>query len=153
MHSFSIVAKRANAAKCVALSDVPNHVAKPFALFLLGLTDVQLRRFNDAEALLTSFVGSQPRKLYRGSANTNRSLENTWPILQDILKWREQHGSAKTITEMSRALSSLQDLIGRLQKIPPFRLRPCCRQKTLAARLRRCRAARTNRRRETASGI
>ncbi|HKS31317.1 MAG TPA: protein kinase, partial [Chthoniobacterales bacterium] len=53
------IAKRANARSAIALSDVPDHAAKPFALFLLGLTDVQLGRFNDAEALLTSFVGSQ----------------------------------------------------------------------------------------------
>src|SRR5207253_7521823 len=53
-------AKRANERRAIALSDIPDHAAKPFALFLLGLTDVQLGRFNDAKALLEAFTLSQP---------------------------------------------------------------------------------------------
>src|SRR5207247_10340196 len=54
-------ARRANMRSAIVLSDVPDHAAKPFALFLLGLTDVQLGRFNDAKALLEAFILSQPR--------------------------------------------------------------------------------------------
>src|SRR5881227_1576392 len=49
-------ARRANMRSAIVLSDVPDHAAKPFALFLLGLTDVQLGRFNDAKALLEAFI-------------------------------------------------------------------------------------------------
>jgi hypothetical protein len=60
---------------------------------------------------------------------------------RDILKWREQYRAAKTITEMSRALSSLQDLIGRLQKNTAISAEALLSQKTLAARLRSAEAA------------
>jgi hypothetical protein len=135
------IAKRANARSTVALSDVPNHAAKPFALFLLGLTDVQLGRFNDAEALLTSFVGSQPPQTLSWIGEYKPIARKYLADSQDILKWREQYGSAKTITEMSRALSSLQDLIGRLQKNTAISAEALLSQKTLAARLRDAEAA------------
>jgi hypothetical protein len=135
------IAKRANARSTVALSDVPNHAAKPFALFLLGLTDVQLGRFNDAEALLTSYDGSQPPQTLSWIGEYKPIARKYLADSQDILKWREQYGSAKTITEMSRALSSLQDLIGRLRKNTAISAEALLSQKTLAARLRDAEAA------------
>lgn len=134
-------AKRANARSTVALSDIPEHAAKPFALFLLGLTDLQLGRLTDAEALLTSFLAAKiPQSLswiddYKSIAR--KYLADT----RDILKWREQYRSTKTMAEMSRALSSLQDLIGRLQKHTAISAEALLSQKTLAARLRSAEAA------------
>ncbi len=130
------IAKRANARSTVALSDVPNHAAKPFALFLLGLTDVQLGHFNDAEALLTSFVGSQPPQTLSWIGEYKPIARKYLADSQDILKWREQYGSAKTMTEITRALNSLQDVIGRLQKNTAISAEALLSQKILAARLR-----------------
>jgi hypothetical protein len=55
---------------------------------------------------------------------------------QDILKWREQYGSAKTMSEITKALNSLQSVIGRLQKNTAISTEALLSQKTLAARLR-----------------
>jgi hypothetical protein len=55
---------------------------------------------------------------------------------QDILKWREQNGSAKTRAEIIRALNGLQDLIGRLQKNTAISAEALLSQKALTARLR-----------------
>jgi hypothetical protein len=129
-------AKRANARSSVALSDVPDHPAKPFALFLLGLTDVQLGRFNDAEALLSSFVGSQPPQTLSWIGEYKPIARKYLADSQDILKWRERYGSAKTMSEITRALSRLQDMIGRLQKNTAISAEALLSQKTLAARLR-----------------
>jgi eukaryotic-like serine/threonine-protein kinase len=134
-------AKRANARSTVALSDVPDHAAKPFALFLLGLTDVQLGRFNDAEALLTSFVGSQPPQTLSWIGEYKPIARKYLADSQDILKWREQYGSAKTIAEVTRALNSLQDLIGRVQKNTAISAEALLSQKTLTTRLRNGEAA------------
>ncbi len=129
-------AKRADARSTVALSDIPHHPAEPFALFLLGLTDVQLGRFSDAEALLTAFLGSRlPESLswiseYKPIAR--KFLEDS----QGILRWREQHASAKSVIELRRALSSLQDLIAKLQKSTAISAEALLSQKILAARLR-----------------
>jgi len=130
------IAKRANARSTIVLSDVPDHAAKPFALFLLGLTDVQLGRFNDAEALLTSFVSSQPQQTLSWISEYKPIARKYLTDSQDILKWREQHGSAKTMSEITRALNSLQDVIGRLQKNTAISAEALLSQKTLAARLR-----------------
>ena len=72
-------ARRANMRSAIVLSDVPDHAAKPFALFLLGLTDVQLGRFNDAKALLEAFILSQPR----GSLSW---IDNYKPIARKYLE-------------------------------------------------------------------
>src|SRR5207244_7510564 len=53
--------KRANERRAITLSDIPDPAAKTFALFLLGLTDVQLGRFNDAEVLLKAFRSEERR--------------------------------------------------------------------------------------------
>jgi eukaryotic-like serine/threonine-protein kinase len=129
-------AKRANARSAVALSDVPDHAAKPFALFLLGLTDVQLGRFNEAEALLTSFVGSQSPQTLSWIGEYKPIARKYLADSQDILRWREQYGAAKTKSEITRALDSLQDVIGRLQKNTAISAEALLSQKTLAARLR-----------------
>jgi eukaryotic-like serine/threonine-protein kinase len=130
------IAKRANARSAVALSDISDHAAKPLALFLLGLIDVQLGRFNDAEALLTSFVSSQPSQTLSWVGEYKPIARKYLADSQDILKWREQYGSAKTISEITKALNSLQDVIGRLQKNTAISAEALLSQKTLAARLR-----------------
>jgi hypothetical protein len=129
-------AKRANARSTVALSDIPDHAAKPFALFLLGLRDLQLGRFTDAEALLTSFIGSRPPQSLSWIDEYKPIARKYLADSHDILKWREQYGSAKTVAEVTRALSSLQDLIGRVQKNTAISAEALLWQKTLAARLR-----------------
>lgn len=130
------LAKRANARSTVALSDIPDHAARPFAFFLLGLTDVQLGRFTDAEALLTAFVGSQPPQSLSWIGEYKPIARKFLIDSQAILRWREQHGSAKSITEVSSALSSLQDLIPKLQKNTAISAEALLSQKSLAARLR-----------------
>jgi hypothetical protein len=129
-------AKRANARSTVALLDIPNHTAKPFALFLLGLIDVQLGRFTDAEALLAAFVGSQPPQSLSWIGEYKPIARKYLADSREILKWREQYGSAKTKAEMTRALGSLQDLIGRVQKNTTISAEALLLQKTLASRLR-----------------
>ncbi|HET7228305.1 MAG TPA: serine/threonine-protein kinase [Chthoniobacterales bacterium] len=130
------IARRANARSAVTLSDIPDHAAKPFALFLLGLNDVQLGRFNDAEALLTSFVSSQPEQTLSWVGEYKPIARKYLADAQDILKWREKYGSAKTISEITKALNSLQDVIARLQKNTAISAEALLSQKTLAAHLR-----------------
>jgi len=55
---------------------------------------------------------------------------------QAMLAWREQHRSAKSMTELRNALSSLQDLIAQLQKNTAISAEALLAQKTLVARLR-----------------
>ena len=129
-------AKLANLHSTVALSDVPDHAAKPFALFLLGLTDVQLGRFNDAEALLKAFVASQPPQSLAWISEYKPIARKYLADSQAILAWREQHRSAKSMTELRNALSSLQDLIAQLQKNTAISAEALLAQKTLVARLR-----------------
>jgi hypothetical protein len=132
---FLDIARRANARSAVALSDIPDHAARPFALFLLGLTDVQLGRFNDADTLLTSFVDSQPQQTLSWIGEYKPIARKYLADSQDILKWREQYGAARTMSEIARALNSLQDLIGRLQKNTAISAEALLSQKTMAARL------------------
>ena len=129
-------AKLANLHSTVALSDVPDHAAKPFALFLLGLTDVQLGRFNDAEALLKAFVASQPPQSLAWISEYKPIARKYLADSQAILAWREQHRSAKSMIELRNALSSLQDLIAQLQKNTAISAEALLAQKTLVARLR-----------------
>ena len=129
-------AKLANLHSTVALSDVPDHAAKPFALFLLGLTDVQLGRFNDAEALLQAFVASQPPQSLAWISEYKPIARKYLADSQAMLAWREQHRSAKSMTELRNALSSLQDLIAQLQKNTAISAEALLAQKTLVARLR-----------------
>src|SRR5438046_7999720 len=100
---FLDTARRANMRSAIALSDIPDHPAKPFALFLLGLTDVQLGRFNDAKALLEAFTLSRPS----GSLSW---IDNYKPIARKYLEdsrawlaWRDQNGSVKSPAEIGRA--------------------------------------------------
>ncbi|PYM09563.1 MAG: hypothetical protein DMF15_05330 [Verrucomicrobia bacterium] len=129
-------AKLANLHSTVALSDVPDHAAKPFALFLLGLTDVQLGRFNDAEALLKAFVASQPPQSLAWISEYKPIARKYLADSQAMLAWREQHRSAKSMTELRNALSSLQDLIAQLQTNTAISSEALLAQKTLVARLR-----------------
>jgi hypothetical protein len=134
-------ARRANARSTIVLSDIPDHAARPFALFLLGLIDVQLGRFNDAKALLEAFSLSQSSGSlswideYKPIARKYLEDSRTW------LAWRDKHGSAKSMTELSNALSSLQDLIAKLQKNTAISAEALLAQKTLATRLRDAEAA------------
>ena len=129
-------ARRANARSTIVLSDIPNHEAKPFALFLLGLTDVQLGRFNDAKALLELFTLSQPSGPFSWIDKYKPIARKYLADSQAILSWREQHGSAKTMAELRSALSSLQDVIVKLQKNTAISAEALLMQKTFAARLR-----------------
>ena len=103
-------AKHANERRAIALSDIPDHAAKPFALFLLGLTDVQLGRFNDAKALLEAFISSQTSGslswIDKYKPIARKYLEDT----QAWLAWREQNGSAKRPAEIRSALEKLRSL-------------------------------------------
>src|SRR5256886_12027611 len=98
----------------IAHSDIPDHPAKPFALFWLELTDVQLGRFNDAKALLEAFTLSQPSgslswiDKYKPIARKYLDDTRAW------LAWREQNGSAKSPAEIRSALEKLRTL--KLQK-------------------------------------
>src|SRR6266568_5597024 len=129
-------ARRANMRSAIVLSDVPDHAAKPFALFLLGLTDVQLGRFNDAEALLKAFVASQPPQSLAWISEYKPIARKYLADAQAMLAWREQHRSAKSMTELRNALSSLQDLIAQLQKNTAISAEALLAQKTLVTRLR-----------------
>jgi hypothetical protein len=128
-------ARRANARSTIALSDVPEHAARPFALFFLGLVDVDLGRFNDAVALLDAFTHAQ--------AVANFSWMNEYkPLAQKYLDdsrawlaWREQRGSAKSAAEVKRALDNLRGLIPKLQKGTAIAREAGFEEKTLANRL------------------
>src|SRR5438067_8959067 len=126
-------ARRANARTTIVLSDIPDHAAKPFALFLLGLTDVQLGRFNDAKALLEAFTLSQPSgslswiDKYKPIARKYLEDSRAW------LAWREQHGSAKSPAEIRSALEKLRAL--KLQKRTAISAEALLAERTLANRL------------------
>jgi hypothetical protein len=126
-------ARRANARSTIMLSDIPDHAAKPFALFLLGLTDVQLGRFNDAQALLEAFTLSQPS----GSLSW---IDNYKPIARKYLEdsrawlaWRDQNGTVKSPAEMRSALEKLRAL--KLQKPTAISAEALLAERTLAKRL------------------
>jgi hypothetical protein len=115
------------------LSDIPDHAAKPFALFLLGLTDVQLGRFNDANALLEAFTLSQPS----GSLSW---IDKYKPIAQKYLQdsrawlaWRDRNGSVKRPAEIRSALEKLRAL--NLQKPTAISAEALLVERTLANRL------------------
>jgi eukaryotic-like serine/threonine-protein kinase len=126
-------AKRANERSAIVLSDIPDHAAKPFALFLLGLTDVQLGRFNDAKALLEAFTLSQPSgslswiDKYKPIARKYLEDSRAW------LAWREQNGSAKSPAEIRSALEKLRSL--KLQKPTAISAEALLAERTLANRL------------------
>jgi eukaryotic-like serine/threonine-protein kinase len=126
-------AKRANERSAIVLSDIPDHAAKPFALFLLGLTDVQLGRFNDAKALLEAFALSQPSgslswiEKYKPIARKYLDDSRAW------LAWREQNGSAKSPAEIRSALERLRAL--KLQKPTAISAEALLAERTLANRL------------------
>jgi hypothetical protein len=126
-------AKRANERRAIALSDISDHAAKPFALFLLGLTDVQLGRFNDAKALLEAFTLSEPSgslswiDKYKPIARKYLEDSRAW------LAWREQNGSAKSPAEIRNALEKLRAL--KLQKPTAISAEALLVERTLANRL------------------
>jgi hypothetical protein len=126
-------ARRANARSTIVLSDIPDHPAKPFALFLLGLTDVQLGRFNDAKALLEAFTLSQPSgslswiDKYKPIARKYLEDSRAW------LAWREQYGSAKSPAEITSALEKLRAL--KLQKPTAISAEALLAERTLVNRL------------------
>src|SRR5205814_2112266 len=126
-------AKRANERRAIALSDISDHAAKPFALFLLGLTDIQLGRFNDARAWLEAFTLSQPSTSlswidkYKPIARKYLEDSRAW------LAWREQYGSAKSPAEIRSALEKLRAL--KLQKPTTISAEALLVERTLANRL------------------
>src|SRR5207253_7424419 len=126
-------AKHANERRAIALSDISDHAAKPFALFLLGLTDVQLGRFNDAKALLEAFTLSQPSgslswiDKYKPIARKYLDDTRAW------LAWREQNGSAKSPAEIRSALEKLRTL--KLQKPTAISAEVLLAERTLANQL------------------
>ena len=126
-------ARRANARRAVELSDIPDHAAKPFALFLLGLTDVQLRRFNDAKILLEAFTLSQPSgslswiDKYKPIARKYLEDSRAW------LAWRDQYGSAKSPAEIRSALEKLRAL--KLQKPTEISAEAMLAERTLVNQL------------------
>src|SRR5438093_1463483 len=73
-------ARRANMRSAIVLSDVPDHAAKPFALFLLGLTDVQLGRWNAALESYRRFAAIYD---FNGAANAIRRVRLTEPSLRE----------------------------------------------------------------------
>ncbi len=129
-------ARRANDRRAIELTDIPDHAAKPFALFLLGLRDVQLGRFTDAEDLLKAFVASQPPQSLSWITEYRPIARKYLPDLKAMLAWRARHGSAKNKTELSNALRSLQELMANLQKNTAISAEALVAQKTLIARLR-----------------
>src|SRR5438046_7160726 len=130
---FLDTARRANMRSAIALSDIPDHPAKPFALFLLGLTDVQLGRFNDAKALLEAFTLSRPSgslswiDKYKPIARKYLEDSRAW------LAWREQYGSAKSPADIRSALEKLRAL--KLQKPTTISAEALLVERTLANRL------------------
>jgi eukaryotic-like serine/threonine-protein kinase len=129
------IAKRANARSTIALSDVPDHAAKPFALFLLGLTDVQLGRFNDAEALLTSFVGSQPPQSLSWISEYKPIARKYLEDSRVLLAWREQNRSPRSADEIRTALNRLREAVAKLQKNTPISREAGVEEKTLVNKL------------------
>jgi hypothetical protein len=135
-------ARRANARSAVVLSDIPEHPAKPFALFLLGLTDVQLGRFNDAKALLEAFTLSQPSgslswiDKYKPIARKYLEDSRAW------LAWREQYGSAKSPAEIRSTLEKLRAL--KLQKPTAISAEALLSERTLANKLDQAEKAERN---------
>src|SRR4029077_8513342 len=126
-------AKRANERRAISLSVLSDHAAKPFALFFLGLTDVQLGRFNDAKALLEAFTLSQPSgslpwiDKYKPIARKYLDDTRAW------LAWREQNGSAKSRAEIRSALEKLRSL--KLQKPTAISAEALLAERTLANQL------------------
>ena len=145
------IAKRANERRAIALSDIPDHAAKPFALFLLGLTDVQLGRFNDAKALLEAFILSQPIgslswvDKYKPIARKYLEDSRAW------LAWREQNGSAKSPAEIRSALEKLRSL--KLQKPTAISAEALLAERTLANQLGETEKTERSARRKAASGF
>src|SRR5438874_2139812 len=129
---FLETARRGNAHSTIALSDVPEHAARPFALFFLGLVDVDLGRFNDAARLLEEFRRLPPPKdlswiaEYQGLAQKYLDDSRAW------LAWREQRGAAKTAAEVKTALDNLRALIPSLQKGTAIAHEAGLEEKTLA---------------------
>jgi eukaryotic-like serine/threonine-protein kinase len=134
------IAKRANAHSTIPLSDIPDHAAKPFALFLLGLTDVQLGRFNEAVALLEAFTLSQARGKLSWIADYKPIARKYVTDLRAILEWREENRSAKTTTEIKSALQRLRQLSGNLQKNTAISQEAGLEEKTLVNRLNKAEA-------------
>src|SRR5205823_9510262 len=106
------------------------------ALFLLGLRDLQLGRFTDAEDLLKAFVASQPPQSLSWITEYRPIARKYLPDLKAMLAWRARHGSAKNKTELSNALRSLQELMANLQKKTAISAEAMVDNKTLIARLR-----------------
>src|SRR5438270_909340 len=127
------IAKRANARSTVALSDVHDHAAKPFALFLLGLTDVQLGRFNDAKGLLEAFTLSQPSGSFSWIDKYKPIARKYLDDTRAWLAWREQNGSAKSPAEIRSALEKLRTL--KLQKPTAISAEALLAERTLANQL------------------
>jgi eukaryotic-like serine/threonine-protein kinase len=128
-------ARRANARSTVALSDVPDHAARPFALLFLGLVDVDLGRFSDAVALLDAFARAQPPANFSWMSEYKPLGKKYLDNSRAWLAWREQRGSAKSATDVKRALDNLKALIPKLQKDTAIAREAVIEEKTLVNRL------------------
>ena len=132
---FLDTARRAKARTAIALSDVPQHPAKPFALFLLGLVDVDLGRFNDAASLLEAFTRAPPPKDFAWTAEYKPLGQKYLDDCRAWLAWREKRSSPKTAAEVKSALDSLRQLIPKLQKQTAIEREAGVQERTLANRL------------------
>lgn len=128
-------ARRANARSTIALGDVPANAARPFALFFLGLVDVDLGRFSDAVALLEAFARAQPAKDFSWMKEYKPLAQNYLDDSRAWLAWREHRGSDKSAADVKRALDSLRALSPKLQKGTSIAREALSEEKMLTSRL------------------
>ncbi len=128
-------ARRANARTTVALNDIPENGARPFALFFLGLNDVELGRFTEAVALLGAFVQAQPSSNFSWMAEYKTVAKQYLDDSRAWLAWREQRNAARRAPEVKKALDNLRALIPKLQKGTAIAREAGFEEKTLANRL------------------
>ncbi len=128
-------ARRANAHSTITLSDVPGHVARPFALFFLGLVDVDLGRFSDAAELLDAFVRAPPPKDFPWMAEYKTLGQKYLEDCRAWLAWRDKRSGAKSAAEVRSVLESLRALIPKLQKGSGIAREAVFQEKNLANRL------------------
>jgi eukaryotic-like serine/threonine-protein kinase len=129
------IARRASAHSTIALSDVPQHAARPFALFFLGLVDVDLGRYTEAAALLGAFMHAPSAANFSWMSEYKPLAQKYLDDSRAWLAWREQRGSAKSAAEVKRALDNLKTLIPKLQKDTAIAREAVFEEKRLANQL------------------
>ncbi|PZR78575.1 MAG: hypothetical protein DLM52_02750 [Chthoniobacterales bacterium] len=128
-------ARRANAHSTIALSDVPESAARPFAVFFLGLVDIDLGRFSDAAELLDAFARAPQSKDFPWMAEYKTLGKKNLEDCRAWLTWREKRSAGKSAAEVRSALESLRALIPKLQKGTGIAREAAFEEKTLANRL------------------